>query len=111
LEVGGPDGARRSSPVLLIEVPHLGAGLRLAVGGLLEGVEELGEGDGFLAVGAGAAEADAGAGGVAVGAPLLAGVALFAVGAGVDGGLAALPGRRDGVATFFRTGLREFLLC
>jgi len=46
--------------------------------------------------GAGAAESDSGAGGVAVVAPFLAGVALVALGRGVDGGLASPAGGRDG---------------
>ena len=50
-------------------------------------VDQVLDSDGFVAMGADAAWADAAAGAVAVGAPLLAEVALFAVVAGVDGGV------------------------
>jgi hypothetical protein len=70
--------------VLLIEIPHPVALVRLAVRGGLEGVDEVGYRDGFGAVGTEAAEADTGAGLVAVVAPLLAVVAGFAGWAGVD---------------------------
>ena len=53
------------------------------------GVDEFVDGDGFVAVRAVPAGADPGAGAVAVVAPLLAEVAGFAVGAGVDGVRAA----------------------
>jgi len=78
------DAAHRKSPGLLSECPHPVAVLRLADGGAGGGVDEVGDRDGFGAVGAGPAEADTGAGLVAVGAPLLPVVAGVAAGAGVD---------------------------
>jgi hypothetical protein len=86
---------------LLIEFPHPVAVLRLALravviscGGVL--VEQVGDGDGFVAVRAEPAEPDAGGGLVAVVTPLLAVVAGVAVGAGVDGDVTSPPGWRDG---------------
>lgn len=52
--------------------------------------EEFVNGDGFVAAGTVPAEADSGAGSDAVGAPLLAEVALLAFAAGVDGHVAAV---------------------
>lgn len=83
------DAAHRKSPGLLSECPHPVAVLRLADGGAGGGVDEVGDRDGFGAVGAGPAEADAGAGLVAVVAPLLSVVAGLAAGAGVDRDVAA----------------------
>lgn len=58
-------------------------------------VEEVLQCDGLVAAGAQPAGTDADAGALAVRAPLLGEVALVAVGAGVDGDLAAAPSSRD----------------
>jgi hypothetical protein len=58
---------------------------------IVVGLEEFVNGDRLVAAGAGAADADSGAGPGAVGAPLLAEVALVALGAGVDGDLPSMP--------------------
>ena len=58
-------------------------------------VEEVLQCDGLVAAGAQPTVADADAGTLTVRAPLLAEVALVAVGAGVDGDLAAAPSSRD----------------
>ena len=71
------------------------------------GVEEVGEGYGFLAVGAEPAEPDAGARLVAVRAPLRAVVAGLARWAGVDGGVAAWASGRDVGVTGVTTSLGE----
>jgi hypothetical protein len=71
------------------------------------GVEELGEGYGFMAVGAEPAEPDAGVRLVAVRAPLRAVVAGLARWAGVDDGVAAWASGRDVDVTGVTTSLGE----
>lgn len=58
--------------------------------------EQVGDRDGFVAMRAPAADVDPAAGSLAVRAPLLAEVALLALGAGVDGGVAARAADRQG---------------
>ena len=58
--------------------------------------EQVGDRNGFVAMRAPAADVDPAAGSLAVRAPLLAEVALLALGAGVDGGVAARPADRQG---------------
>ena len=92
--------------MLLIEIPHSVALVRLADRGGLEGVDEVGYRHGFGAVWAESAEADAGAGLVAVVAPLLAVVAGFAGWAGVDRDVAASDRLWDnGFGDCFRGGV------
>ena len=77
--------------------------VRLAPEGLLW-VEEVADGDGFVAVWAEAAEADAGAGLVAVVAPLLAEVGGVAGRAAVDGDVPAPTGGGDWFGGWGRRG-------
>src|SRR6476469_7874701 len=58
--------------------------------------EQVGDRNGFVAMRAPAADVDPAAGSLAVRAPLLAEVALLALGAGVDGGVAARAADRQG---------------